>query len=332
MTQLFANNAESTLSAGISAVALSLTLQAGHGARFPALSGSDYFYATLYKVTASVENTREVVKVTARVGDVLTIVRAQEGTTAAVFATDDYIQLRATAATFSGMEQSVNKDASAGYVGLTLFKHNCRNAANTITSFLTNAATVARTWTFPDKDGTVAMLSDITGTNSGTNTGDATATTHGALIAGATAKTTPVDADYLGLMDSAASNVMKKVSWAAVKATLKTYFDTLYAATGSGGSETWVIKTGNYTAVTGDCLMMNTTAGQLTLTLPASPVAGTTAVKFADYARTFQTNKLIINPNGNLFEGASGNQDVTTKNASGKIVYIDATQGYKIVA
>lgn len=54
------------------------------------------------------------------------------------------------------------KDTSGGLAGLTLFKLNLRNAANTITSWFTNAATVARTWTFPDKDGTVAMTSDIT--------------------------------------------------------------------------------------------------------------------------------------------------------------------------
>lgn len=57
-----------------------------------------------------------------------------------------------------------------------------------------------------------------------------TLTSSGALIDSATAKATPVDADYLGLMDSAASNVLKKLSWANVKATLKTYFDTLYQA------------------------------------------------------------------------------------------------------
>jgi hypothetical protein len=55
-----------------------------------------------------------------------------------------------------------------------LLKLNLKNAANTITNFFTTAATVARTWTMPDKDGTVAMISDITGTNSGTNTGDQT--------------------------------------------------------------------------------------------------------------------------------------------------------------
>lgn len=49
------------------------------------------------------------------------------------------------------------------------------------------------------------------------------------LINWATAKTTPVDADMIPLMDSAASNIIKKLSWANVKATLKTYFDTLYS-------------------------------------------------------------------------------------------------------
>ena len=69
-------------------------------------------------------------------------------------------------------ENSANKNASGGYAGLTGFSINLRNVANTITSFFSTAATAARTWTLPDKSGTVAMTSDITGTNSGTNTGD----------------------------------------------------------------------------------------------------------------------------------------------------------------
>jgi len=50
----------------------------------------------------------------------------------------------------------------------------------------------------------------------------------GAAIHGATGKTTPVDADTLAVIDSAASNALKKTTWANIKATLKTYFDTLY--------------------------------------------------------------------------------------------------------
>jgi hypothetical protein len=47
-------------------------------------------------------------------------------------------------------------------------------------------------------------------------------------IHGESGKSTPVNADELGLIDSAAANVLKKLTWTNVKATLKTYFDTLY--------------------------------------------------------------------------------------------------------
>ncbi|HAH55322.1 MAG TPA: hypothetical protein DCM02_08595, partial [Flavobacterium sp.] len=59
-----------------------------------------------------------------------------------------------------------------------------------------------------------------------------TTTTIGTLINSATAKNTPIDADQVGLMDSVASNIFKKLSWANIKATLKTYFDTLYTTNG----------------------------------------------------------------------------------------------------
>lgn len=52
-----------------------------------------------------------------------------------------------------------------------------------------------------------------------------------AAIHGATSKATPVDADELGLADSAASFGLKKLTWANLKATAKSYFDTLYQPT-----------------------------------------------------------------------------------------------------
>ena len=47
-----------------------------------------------------------------------------------------------------------------------------RNVANTFSAVFTNAITAARTYTLKDASGTIAFTSDITGTNSGTNTGD----------------------------------------------------------------------------------------------------------------------------------------------------------------
>lgn len=103
-------------------------------------------------------------------------------------------------------EALANKDATGGYVGLTLFKINFKNAANTLTNFLTNATTVARTWIFPDKDGTVAMTSDITGINSGTNTGDQTITLTGGVTGSGTgsfAATVVTNANLTGVVTSA---------------------------------------------------------------------------------------------------------------------------------
>lgn len=50
------------------------------------------------------------------------------------------------------------KDISGGMPGLTLFKLNMKNVAGSFTSFLTNTNTAARTYTWQDRDGTVADL------------------------------------------------------------------------------------------------------------------------------------------------------------------------------
>lgn len=51
----------------------------------------------------------------------------------------------------------------------------------------------------------------------------------------ATSKATPVDADEIPLVDSAASNVLKRLTWANLKATIKSYFDGFYSPAIIGG-------------------------------------------------------------------------------------------------
>jgi hypothetical protein len=73
---LFNNNAAGTLGGNIIAGDTAVTLTAGHGARFPAADGAGkYFYATLFDLS----NNIEIIKITNRVVDVLTAVRAQDG-------------------------------------------------------------------------------------------------------------------------------------------------------------------------------------------------------------------------------------------------------------
>jgi len=72
----------------------------------------------------------------------------------------------------------------------------------------------------------------VIGNTSGINSGDdatpaETTTTIGSLINGADAKTTPVDADLVPIRDTTGS-LLEKVTWANIKATLKTYFDAIY--------------------------------------------------------------------------------------------------------
>ena len=94
-------------------------------------------------------------------------------------------------------------------------------------------------------DATTADISDSTnkryvtdaqltviGNTSGTNSGNETATTIGALIGGA-GDATPNDSDFVAT-SLTAGGILKKITWTNVKAFLKTYWDTLYAPIAKG--------------------------------------------------------------------------------------------------
>lgn len=95
---LAANNAQSVLAAGINASATALTLNTGTGALFPSpVSGTSFFKLTL--IDAATGQISEIVHVTAKSGDVLTIVRGQEGTAARSWSANDIAANMLTAGT-----------------------------------------------------------------------------------------------------------------------------------------------------------------------------------------------------------------------------------------
>jgi hypothetical protein len=97
MPIILKNNASSTLATAISASDTGIVV--ADGSKFPSLGASDYFYATL----VSSGGTTEVVKVTARAINSMTVVRAQDGSSAASFASGALLEMRVNAASVTDL-------------------------------------------------------------------------------------------------------------------------------------------------------------------------------------------------------------------------------------
>lgn len=94
-----------------------------------------------------------------------------------------------------------------------------------------------------------------------------------------------------------------------------------------GGFAWQSAKTSAFAGVTKCGYPVNTTGGAITATLSASPSAGD-YMTFVDYARTFATNALTIDPNGGKINSVASTTVLNTNGAAVSIVYVDATQGW----
>lgn len=152
-----------------------------------------------------------------------------------------------TGAYSMGGAQMGHRAVSAAYTTGDTLPYCCENGTDWEVGIGTATAgapwTVARTTLLASSNGGAAVSWSAGPKNFFCTAPVALLDTHSA-----SGKATPIDADELSLLDSAAGWMMKKLTWAGLKTTLKTYFDTLYA----GPSLEQNSKSANYTTVLAD--------------------------------------------------------------------------------
>lgn len=111
MSVKLSNNAATILAATVGVSDTTISVAPGTGALFPSLSAGDWFPSTIVNGAGDIE----IVKVTGRSGDVFTVVRAQDSTTARTFNPGDRIDLRLTAGSLSAM-LAEKLDKTGGYI------------------------------------------------------------------------------------------------------------------------------------------------------------------------------------------------------------------------
>ena len=103
------------------------------------------------------------------------------------------------------------------------------------------------------------------------------------------------------------------------------------AGFGATGAASWdtTVKTSGFTAVSGVGYFVNTTAGAISVNLPAGTAGDVVAIK--DYANTFDTNAVTLVQNGSdKIGGSAVNAVLSTEGLAVTLVYVDATQGWLV--
>jgi hypothetical protein len=98
---------------------------------------------------------------------------------------------------------------------------------------------------------------------------------------------------------------------------------------GRTGTVNWdtTKKTAGFTGVSGNGYFIDTSAGAITVNLPASPSAGD-IMALADYAGTAGTNAITVGRNGSNIEGIAEDGKISENRESKTLVFVDATQGW----
>ena len=283
---LFTNNSATTLATGINSSVTSLTVASSTGGSFPSPTAGQYFYCTLSNSTGTVI---EIVKVTTRVSDTFTIVRAQDNTTAQSFLAGDRVELRLVNASLQNFPQldSTNTFATTQtFTAAPVFNGGLGTPAS---GTLTNCTG----YTTANLSGSINLTTQVTGTLPIANGGTGQTTATNAFNA-LNPMTTVGDIIYEGSGPAAARLPIGTTgqvltvsggipSWAALPAT---------GATGAT-DYTFTSSTNNFTLTSSSNqvvrLLADTTtvSGTPTITLPAmnsGMTAGHSRFVFQNYS------------------------------------------------
>lgn len=279
MAVKFTNNASATLSSSITNSATSISVTAGQGALFPALTGTDFFYATLVDNSGNIE----IVKVTARSSDSMSVTRGQDNTTARAYSAGDKFELRPTAA---ALNWKVDQDFTGTMTGAITW-----SGTQTFNGSLTGTGLSAYFASPPAIGGTSAAAGTFTNlTANGTITG--TGFTNYLAAPPAIGGTTPAAgsftnlaatgtvsgagfANYLAAPPAIGGTTPAAATFTTVTATTATLTNGTLGGSNIGYLEVPLVggaaKTTSYTAVLADSgkqIQMN--GASLTFTIPAN--------------------------------------------------------------
>ena len=103
-----------------------------------------------------------------------------------------------------------------------------------------------------------------------------------------------------------------------------------FGRTGTVDWQTGSIKTATFTAANGEGYFCNTTSGGFTVNLPAGSAGA--IVSLQDYNNTFDSNSLLVTPNGSeKINGGAGSVTLSTEGEGITLVYIDSTVGWRSI-
>lgn len=89
-----------------------------------------------------------------------------------------------------------------------------------------------------------------------------------------------------------------------------------------------VVKNSNYTAIAGDCLLVDKSGGSVTITLPAAPAVGDEPITITHYIGT--SNTLTVARNGLNIMGLAEDLVINANYASVVLYYGGATPGWRL--